>query len=89
MENVYDNELYSCIRIGFDEFKEIMDELTGMEDSVDWYWFISSSGSFNIKTTNIPEGMEFDVSDIAAYFGINRIYDLHYYSGCMYILFRE
>lgn len=78
-------ETYSCIKIPFNEFQTIMDEICGMEDSYEYYWDISSSGLFFRK--NDPD---FTFIDLARYFDVSLIREILYVEpstqGFIYII---
>ena len=77
---------FSCLKLPFNEFISIMDDICGLRDSYGYYWDIASGGEFFRK--NNPE---FTFIDMANYFDVNVIHEIFYHmqgtTGYMYILY--
>lgn len=66
-------ERLECIKMSFSEFQTVMDYICGTDNSYMNYWDINSSGVFFRKSS-----ANFDMIELARYFGVNRIKDIIY-----------
>ena len=86
MRNVYDNEIWNCIRMGFDEFIEILDQICDCEDSRGLYWDVDTEGKFYFRHGNTD--LSYTFSDLKDYFDVRNIGDVVCCQGIAYILYR-